>query len=144
MDYEVMRVCAHGRQLEVHIRNAGRVRGTVTVKQEQDGVRHRTRLVARLAPLGGFVTIPPLYDAVLLQTRGEHWVLTGLELIASQPLGHEVSVAQTWIIEPVVVQDLIDIEIKWTNAVRDANALREELAALKAWFSTGIDRKASS
>lgn len=138
MNYEVMRVCAHGRQLEVHLRNAGRVGGVVTVKQEDDGVRHRSLLVARLAPIRGFDSIPPLYDAVLLQTSGERWVITGLERIASQPLGYEVSVAQTWIIEPVEVQDLIDAEIQWTNAVREANTLRDELEALKASAGAGV------
>lgn len=111
---------------------------SVTVPKTPVTLFRNTQMVARLAPIHGFEAIPPLYDAVLLQTSGERWVITGLERIASQPLGHEVSVAQTWIIEPVEVQDLIDVEIKWTNAVREANALRDELAALKASISAEV------
>ena len=132
MDYEVMRTCDGGRVVKQHVRIAGRTRGSITVRQETDNIRHRTILVARLVPASGHRPITPLYDAVLIGTSGERWMLAGSERIITGPLGREVSVGQSWIIEPVVVQDLIDVEVKWTNALREANSLREQLRDLTA------------
>ncbi len=127
-----MRTCDGGRVVEQHVRIAGRTRGNITVRQETDNIRHRAILVARLVPASGHRSIAPLYDAVLIGTSGERWMLTGSERIIAGPLAREVSVGQSWIIEPVVVQDLIDVEVKWTNALREANVLRDQLRELTA------------
>ena len=51
--------------MEKHVRIAGIVRGRLTVGQEQDSLRHRTVLVARLLRSGGARTpVEPLYDVI--------------------------------------------------------------------------------
>jgi hypothetical protein len=50
-----------GRLVPLHIRAANQVRGTLTVKQEDDQLRHRTTLVARLTQIGSMTKpIPAL------------------------------------------------------------------------------------
>ena len=82
-----MRTCDGGRVVEQHVRIAGRTRGSITVRQENDRIRHRTILVARLVPASGHRLITPLYDAVLIGTSGERWMLAGSERIITGPLG---------------------------------------------------------
>jgi len=130
MDYDVMRVCDGGRIVEKHVRQAGRTRGSLTIRQEADSVRHRAIIVARLAPAAGRRAIPPLFDATLVGTSGDCWMLRGYERIEAGPLAREVSVGQTWIVEPAAIQDLIDIETKWRSALLEASELREQLRAL--------------
>ena len=66
------RVFDGGRVMEKHARIAGIVRGRLTVGQEQDSLRHRTVLVARLLCSGGVRTpVHPLYDVTLVASSGE-------------------------------------------------------------------------
>jgi hypothetical protein len=46
-----------GRVVPHHVRNAGTLRGTLTIKQEDDHIRHRMTLVARFSPQ--WITIRP-------------------------------------------------------------------------------------
>jgi hypothetical protein len=66
----------------------------------------------------------------LIASTGERWILTGHERIQSGPLGHEYAVAQTWILEPAAVQDLIDVEFKWSQAVGKVSELETQLEHL--------------
>jgi hypothetical protein len=130
MEFEIMRVCDGGRRVEKHVRLAGRTRGSLSIVQEADQTRRRAVLVARLAPAGGQRAVPPLYDVVLVGTSGDRWILSGFERIEAGPLRLEHALGQTWVVEPVAVQDLIEAERRWIDAVRDANELRERLTAL--------------
>ena len=125
-----MRVCDGGRRVEKHVRIASRTRGSLTVRQEADGLRRRAVLVARLAPAIGHRAVPPLCDVALIGTAGDRWILSGFERIEAGPLAREYAVGQTWVVEPVIVQDLIDAETRWSHAVREVQALREQLQAL--------------
>ena len=130
MEYEVQRVCDAGRRVEPQLRVAGRTRGAVRIQQEHDGVRHRAVLVARLQPAPGHRAIPPLFDVTLIGSAGARWTITGVERIDAGPLAREHSVGQTWLLEPAVVQDLIDIETKWSQACRRVHELEQQLARL--------------
>lgn len=132
-----MRVCDGGRRVEKHVRIASRSRGSIRIQQEDDSTRHRAVLVARLAPAAGHRAIPALYDVTLIGTSGDRWVFGGFERIEAGPLAREYAVGQTWIIEPVVVQDLIDVEVRWTHALREASELRERLRLLTEANSIG-------
>ena len=125
-----MRVCDGGRRLEKHVRVATRTKGNLSIRQENDGIRHRTILVARLHPGSGQREIPALFDVTLLASTGERWILTGHERIQSGPLAHEYAVVQTWVIEPAAVQDLIDVELKWSRACGRVHELERELQRL--------------
>ena len=125
-----MRVCDGGRRQEKHVRIAGRTRGRLSIAQEADAVRRRSILVARVQPAMGCRVIPALYDVVLIASTGERWVLTGHERIQSGPLAHEYAVAQTWILEPAAVQDLIDVEFKWSQAQGKVSELERQLRGL--------------
>lgn len=108
VEHLVQRVLDGGRVVEKHLRLAGMVRGSLRITQEDDAVRHRTVLVARLASSGVGKSIPPLYDVVVLASTGETWTLAGFERIEAGPLRQLHFVAQSWIVEPAAVQDLID------------------------------------
>src|SRR5438309_11380331 len=101
VDYLVTRVFDGGRVVPHHIRAAGQVRGSLTVKQESDNVRHRTVLVARLTQAGSMAKpIPPLYDVQLVSSTGEVWVLAGYQRVLSGALQHEYTLGQSWIVTP--------------------------------------------
>ena len=68
--------------------------------------------------------IPPLYDVTLIRSTGQCWTLAGFERITNGPLSHEHSVAQTWLLELAVVDELI-------SAKRRVNALSGELHELR-------------
>jgi hypothetical protein len=136
MQYLVMRVFDGGRRLEKHARLAGRTRGSLAIHQETDNNRRRAILVARLAVDAGQRPAPPLHDVTLIGTSGEAFVLTGIERIEAGPLAREYAVGQTWIVEPVQVQDLLDAEQKWRDSAREVELLREQLRCLTQ--SSGI------
>ena len=79
-----------GRVMPHHVRNAGTVRGLLTIKQEDDHVRHRTTLVARFAPQHqiGSRVVPPLYDVVLIASTGEVWTLVGISANVTDDFGN--------------------------------------------------------
>lgn len=116
--------------MEKHVRIAGTVRGRITVAQEQDSLRHRTVLVARLACNGPRLPVQPLYDVTLVASSGEIWTLAGFERIEAGPMRHVHLVGQAWIIEPVVIQDLIDAERKWSAAAGRVHELEQQLIGL--------------
>ena len=127
-----MQVCDCGRKVQKHVRVASRTRGTITIKQEDDPTRHRSILVARLSPSQGQRRIRPLYDVQLLGCTGETWTLAGQERIEAGPLQRETTVAQTWMLELAVVDELISVSQRLNAAAGEAHALREQLAALQA------------
>lgn len=132
VEYFVQRVLDGGRVIEKHLRVAGMVRGSLTITQEEDSVRRRTVLVARLAPLGAGRGIPPLFDVVVVASTGETWTLSGFERLEAGPLRQLHFVAQSWIVEPAAVQDLIDAERKWGTAASRVHELEQLLAAQAA------------
>jgi hypothetical protein len=132
LEYEVMRVCDAGRKVEKHLRIAGRTRGTISVKQENDPVRNRAILVARLSPARDHRPIPPLYDVTLVSATSETLTLAGYERVEVGPLRFECAVGQSWLLELAVVQDLIDMGNRWNAASGEAHDLREQLARLQS------------
>lgn len=126
-----MRVCKDGRAMATHLRWASEVRGTLSVRQENDEQRHRAVLVARLTPTDGKAAIPPLYDVTLLHV-GDAWSLAGFERLITPPLGQEASVAQTWHAKPAEIQDLERAENEWRRLARRVTELEEELARRQA------------
>jgi len=128
VEYQVQRVFDGGRVMEKHVRTAGIVRGQLTVAQEEDSLRHRTVLVARLI-CGGSPRPPvqPLYDVTLIASTGGSWTLAGFERIEAGPMRHVHLVGQAWLVEPVVIQDLIDAERKWGAASGRAHDLEQQL-----------------
>jgi hypothetical protein len=129
MDWVVQRVCEGGRKLSAHMRIAGRVRGRVTVEYKPDPTRNRTILVASLSTTETRDRIPPLYYVTLIRGTGECWTLVGFECITSVPLGHEHSVAQTWLLELAVVNELISAERRVNELSGEVHELREQLKA---------------
>jgi hypothetical protein len=79
---------------------------------------------------------PPLHDVTLIGTSGEAFVLTGIERIEAGPLAREYAVGQTWIVEPVQVQDLLDAEQRWSDSAREVELLREQLRTLTESIGT--------
>ena len=117
--------------MEKHVRIAGIVSGSITVAQERDSLRHRTVLVARLKCSDSFKTpVQPLYDVTLVAGTGESWTLAGFERIEAGPMRHVHLVGQAWIIEPVAIQELIDVERKWSAASGRAHELEQQLIGL--------------
>ena len=117
--------------MEKHVRIASIVRGRLTVGQEQDSLRHRTVLVARLLCNGGARTpVHPLYDVTLVASNGESWTLAGFERVEAGPMRHVHLVGQAWIVEPVAIQELIDVERKWSAASGRAHELEQQLIGL--------------
>ena len=131
VEYQVQRVFDGGRVMEKHVRIAGIVSGSITVAQERDSLRHRTVLVARLKCSDSFKTpVQPLYDVTLVAGTGESWTLAGFERIEAGPMRHVHLVGQAWIIEPVAIQALIDVERKWSAASGRAHELEQQLIGL--------------
>ena len=127
----MQRVFDGGRVMEKHAQIAWIVRGRLTVGQEQDSLRHRTVLVARLFCSGGVRTpVHLLYDVTLVASSGESWTLAGFERIEVGPMRHVHLVGQAWIIEPVAIQELIDVERKWSAASGRAHELEQQLIGL--------------
>jgi hypothetical protein len=123
MEYFVVRVCDGGRKLPQRLRQNSGVRGTLRIQQEQDPVRHRWTLVARLT-MGTERSIPPLYDVTMVTMNGTQWVISGHERIEAGPFRHEHrGVMQTWILEPASIQDVIDLEARWAAAALEAHKL---------------------
>jgi len=94
VEYLVTRVFDGGRVMPTHVRHAGTVRGVLSVKQEDDNIRHRTVLVARLSPVAGARSIPPLYHVVLVSSTGDVLTLAGYERVQSGALQHEYTLGQ--------------------------------------------------
>lgn len=116
--------------IEKHLRLAGMVRGRLAITQEEDPIRRRMVLVARLLVPGNTRGIPPLCDVSLVASSGETWTLAGFERIEAGPLRHVHLVAQSWLVEPAVEQDLIDAERKWGEAARRVHELEQLLSSL--------------
>ena len=78
MNYMVTRLFDGGRVMPHHVRNAGTLRGTLAIKQEDDRIRHRTTLVARFSPkhqIGSRVreaTLPAAQSAAGLLQQSQH------------------------------------------------------------------------
>ena len=118
MDYFVTRVFDGGRVMPNHVRVATTVRGTITVRQEDDKLRHRATLVARVTqPVANSKPVPPLFDVVLVSSTGNAWTLAGYERIPSGALQHEYMLAQSWIVTPAPLEDLRNAELEWARAM---------------------------
>ena len=116
MEYLVTRMFDGGRLMPSHVRTSGTVRGALIVRQEQDKLRNRTMLVARLTGIGGGMrTVPPLYDAVLVSSTGAMWTLAGYECVTSGALHQEYTLGQSWIIVPAPLEDLRKAENEWAR-----------------------------
>ena len=124
----MQRIFDGGRVMEKHVRTASIVKGRLTVSQ--DSLRHRTVLVARLLTGSTRPQIPPLFDVTLVASTGETWTLAGFERIEAGPMRHVHLVGQAWLIEPVAIQDLIDVERKWSAASGRAHELEQQLIGL--------------
>ena len=116
MDYLVTRLFDGGRVVPHHV-NAGTLRGTLTIKQEDDHIRHRTTLVARFSPQHqiGLRVVPPLYDVVLIGSTGEVWTLAGYERVTSGALQQEYFLGQSWVVTPAPLEDLRKAEAEWAK-----------------------------
>ena len=133
VEYQLQRVFEGGRVMEKHVRIAGVVRGRLTVGQEHDSLRHRTVLVARLQCSGvARAPVHPLYDVTLVasNSNSESWTLAGFERIEAGPMRHVHLVGQAWIIEPLAIQALIDVERKWSAAAGRVHELGQQLIGL--------------
>jgi hypothetical protein len=96
-----------------------------------DAVRNRTTLVARLLCAGaGRGPVHPLYDVALIASSGNTWTLAGFERVEAGPLRALHVLGQSWLIEPVVMQELIDVERKWSAAAGRVHDLEQQLISL--------------
>lgn len=116
MEYLITRVYRDGRPLPPHLRHATTVRGALTVRQEHDPVRHRYTLIARVVSVREGQAPAPLYDAALVASTGGVLALTGIERVADGSLAVERCYAQSWLIEPAALEDLIRAEREWSKA----------------------------
>ena len=66
----------------------------------------------------------------LVAGTGESWTLAGFEGIEAGPMRHVHLVGQAWIIEPVAIQELIDVERKWSAASGRAHEMGQQLIGL--------------
>jgi hypothetical protein len=130
VEYQIQRVFDRGRVMEKHVRIASIVKGKLTVAQEQDALRHRTVLVARLLTGTTGPQIPPLFDVTLVASTGETWSLAGFERIEAGPMRQVHLVGQAWLIEPEAIQDLIDVERRWSAASGRAHELEQQRIGL--------------
>lgn len=121
-----MRLYEGGVRVEKRVRQVKQCRGHLSISIEKSG--RRPLLVARLQPAFGQSAIPPLFEAALLGTSADCWVLSGHERVEAGPLRKECLLGQTWLVEPAYGDDLVRSEQNWTNAVREANELREQLS----------------
>ena len=115
MDYLVTRLFDGGRVVPHHVRHANTVRGILTVKQEEDSVRHRAALVARVSGPSIVRPVPPLYDVILIASTGAVWTLSGYERIQSGTLQHEYTLGQSWLVTPAPLEDLRKAEAEWAR-----------------------------
>jgi hypothetical protein len=116
-----------GRLVPHHVRAANQVRGTLTVKQEEDNLRHRTTLVARLTRPGAMAKqIPPLFDVQLVCSTGEVWTLAGYERVTTGVLREDVTLGQAWLITPAPLEDLRHAELEWARLAELVAQLRAE------------------
>jgi len=120
MEYMVTRLFDGGRVMPHHVRNAGTLRGLLTIKQEEDRIRHRTTLVARFTPQHqiGSRVVPPPYDVVLIASTGEVWTLAGYERVPSGALQQEYFLGQSWIVTPATLEDLRKAEAEWERLAK--------------------------
>ena len=130
VEYEVQLVLESGKVSPRHVRSARTVRGSLAIAQEQDPIRHRAVLVARLTTPAGIASVPPLYDVTIVSFTGSLWTLAGYERIDTGAMLQPQIVGQAWIVEPVTIQDLIDIERKWAAASGRAHQLEQQLRSL--------------
>jgi hypothetical protein len=108
-----------GRVIPHHVRDAGTVRGTLSVRQEDDHIRHRITLVARLSLIGGGMrTVPPLFDVVLISATGDSWMLAGYERVTSGALQQEYFLGQSWVVTPAPLEDLRKAEDEWARLAK--------------------------
>jgi hypothetical protein len=127
MEWLVTRVYDSGRKMQLQARNAGTVRGRLTVRQESDPTRGRMILVARVHHAGafaGFRQVPPLYDVALVASTGEALTLTGHERISAGPLQEETLLGQSWIVAPAPLEDLRRAENEWQRLAELVDELR--------------------
>jgi hypothetical protein len=129
VEYEVQRLLEVGKVSPRHVRSATTVRGLLAIAQEEDPVRHRAVLVARLTTQPPAVPIPPLYDVTIVSLSGTIWTLAGYERIESGSVLQPQIVGQAWIVEPVFIQDLIDVEHKWAAAHARVHQLEQHMLA---------------
>jgi hypothetical protein len=131
VEYQVQRLFEGGRVLEKHLRLAGAVRGRLSITQELDTVRNRTTLVARLLCAGaGRGPVHPLYDVALIASSGNTWTLGWFERVEAGPLCSLHVLGQSWLIEPVMIQELMDVERKWSAAAGRVHDLEQQLIKL--------------
>ena len=121
-----MRLYQGGVRVEKRVRQVKQCRGHLSISLEKNG--RRALLVARLQPAFGQLAIPPLFEVALLGTSADCWVLSGHERVEAGPLRKECLLGQTWLVEPAYGNDLLRAEQNWTDAVREANDLREQLS----------------
>ena len=116
------------------MRVSGTRPGRLSIAQEVVEGQQSSVLVARLQGADATRGIPPLYGVTLAGLSSARWVLHGFEQLEAGPMRKPCRVGQTWLAEPVAVQDLIDVETKWSNAVREAKELREQVRRLSPDF----------
>jgi hypothetical protein len=129
VEYLVMRLYEGGVRVEKRVRQVKQCRGHLSISIEKNG--RRSLLVARLQPAVGQSAIPPLFEAALLGTSSECWVLSGHERVEAGPLRKECLLGQTWLVEPAYGDDLIRAEQNWTLALLEAGKLREQLSQVQ-------------
>lgn len=112
-----------------HIRAASTFRGVLHIGQENDPVRHRAVLVAKLTTPAGAPTLAPLYDVTIVAAAGPVWTLSGYERVQTDTFQPQFF-GQAWIVEPATVQDLIDAERNWSHAAGRVHQLEQQLLAL--------------
>ena len=125
----VTRVFAGGRLLSTAMRRATTTRGKLSISQEEDPVRHRRVLVARLSTgSNGMKVVPPLYDVAVVGCTGEWWTIAGHERVISGPIGEEYVLGQSWLIQPAQCEDLAKAEAEWRRLAEELHVLRERVA----------------
>jgi hypothetical protein len=127
VDYLVTRMFDGGRLIPHHIRAANQVRGILTVKQEDDHLRHRTTLVARLTQIGSMAKpIPALFDVQLVCSTGAVWTLAGYERVTTGVMREDVLLGQAWLVTPAPLEDLRKAELEWARLAELVSQLRAE------------------
>lgn len=72
-----------------HLRQAGTARGTLSIREEDDTVRHRVVKVARIVSGTGDSIGPPLFDVQLTACTGGLLSLGGFERLTAGAMGDE-------------------------------------------------------
>jgi hypothetical protein len=73
--------------------------------------------------------VHPLYDVALIASSGNTWTLAGFERVEAGPLRALHVLGQSWLIEPVAMQELIEVERKWSAAAGRVHDLEQQLIA---------------